>query len=110
MGYTVHTVAKSQIRLSTRSSIPLSVYTTSSFSHSSVGGHLDCFHILAIVNNAAMSTGVPVSFAISMFGILDRYPGVELLGHMLVLLLVFCLFVENLHTVFYSGCNNLFIF
>ena len=91
MGYTVHRVAKSQTQLSTRSNIPLSVYTTSSFSHSSVGGHQDCFHNLAIVNNAAMSTRVHVSFGISMFGILDRYPGVELLGHMLVLLLVFCL-------------------
>ena len=27
-----------------------------------------------------------------MFGVLDRYPGVELLGHMLVLLFVFGVF------------------
>ena len=37
------------------------------FIHFSVDEHLGCFHVLAIVNRAAVNIGVPVSFWIMVF-------------------------------------------
>ena len=57
------------------------------FIHSSVHRHLGGFHVLATVNSAAMNIGIHVYFSI-------WFPqgiclGVGLLGHMVVLFLVF---------------------
>ena len=35
--------------------------------HSSVDGHLGCFHVLTIVNSAAMNDGIHVSFSVLVF-------------------------------------------
>ena len=51
----VHGIAKSWTQLSnwTELNIPVCVFVYHIFIHSSVDGHLGCFHVLAIVNSAA---------------------------------------------------------
>lgn len=48
--------------------------------HSSVDGHLDSFHVLAIVDSAVISIGKYVSFQVSRFS-LGIYAGLFLMDH-----------------------------
>ena len=78
---TVHGVAKSRTRLSDfthftyyyKACVFMYMYVSPSFIHSYVDGHLGCFHILAIVNNAVMNIRVQGSLWIRSFGLFHVY-------------------------------------
>ena len=50
------------------------------FIHSSIDGHLACFQILAVVNNAAVDIGVHVSFQIGGFIVFRYIPRSRIAG------------------------------
>ena len=58
------------------------------FIHSSINGHLGCFHVLSTVNSAAINIGMSEFFQTIEFS-LNISPGVRLLDYMVTLFLVF---------------------
>jgi hypothetical protein len=72
--------------------------------HSSVVGHLGCFHRLAIVNSAAINISVQMSLLYPDLHSYGICPRVVSLDNMAVLLLVF---LRNLCTAFHNSYTNL---
>ena len=67
-----------------------------------VNGHLGCFHVLAMVNSAAMNNGIHVSLSILVSSGYMLRSGIaeSCVGFIPS-------FLRNLHTISHSGCINL---
>ena len=70
------------------------------FIHSSINRHLGCFHVLAIVNSAAVNIRVHISFQTMAFSRYIPRNGISGLYGNCILKIQF---LKNIHTVLHSG-------